>query len=212
MVQSDIVTVTVDEVPEYPLAPEYDRVHFVGTALFNIGITEKLLNEHADEAMSKLEEKVGYRVFLVDIKVKPRGIWTDVDFVMDVPYGYEEGSLPVQGLPVQLYIAAFWIIEHWKLILLAILALGFIIWLSWMVWIEKSKIYYCDQCPDFPSFQGYDQWIAHLAGVHPEKYEAAADDPWWEQLMELGKYIPWVVGGLVAIAALGTVRAFARKS
>ncbi|GAI92412.1 unnamed protein product [marine sediment metagenome] len=211
MVQSDIVTVTVEEPVEYPLAPEYDRVHFVGTALFNIGITEKRLNEHADEAMKKLEEKVGYRVFLVDIKVEPHGAWTDVDFIMDVPYGYEQ-DLPVQGLPVTLYIAAFWIIEHWKLILAGIIVLGFIIWIFWTVWIEKSKIYHCDQCPDFPAFQGYDQWLAHLAAFHPEKYEAAADDPWWEQLMELAKYIPWVVGGLVTIAALATVRALARRS
>lgn len=197
-------TITVVIPPEYPLAPEYDRVHFVGTALFNIGITEKLLNEHADKAMSKLEEKVGYRVFLVDIKVTPHGLWTDVDFIMDIPYGYET-DLPVQGLPVALYIAAAWIVEYWKWILVGTLVLAFIVWIYWTVWIEKSKIYHCDQCPDFPAFKGYDQWLAHLAAFHPEKYEAAADDPWWEQLFELGKYIPWVVGGAVAVALIGAV-------
>jgi len=188
--------------PEYPLAPEYERVHFVGTALFNIGITENLLNAHADEMMSKLEEKVGYRVFLVDIKVKPRGLNTDVDFIMDVPYGYESGSLPVQGLPVALYIAIEFIIAYWKVILLAILALGFIIWLLWTIWVEKLKIYYCDLCPDFPSFKGYKAYLAHLAEFHPDAYDAIADDPWWEQLFALGKYIPWVVGGAVTIAVL----------
>lgn len=211
MVQSDLFTVNVEEEVEYPLAPEYERVHFVGTALFNLGITESLLNEHADEAMSKLQEKVGYRVFLVDIKIKPRGLWTDVDFIMDVPYGYEDASLPVQGLPVQLYIAAFWIIANWKWIIVGILALAFIVWLYWTVWIEKTKIYYCDQCPEFPSFQGYDQYLAHLAAFHPEKYEASVDEPWWEQLFELGKYIPLIVGGLVTIAALATLRAFAPR-
>ncbi len=202
MVQSDIVTVTVDEDIEYPLAPEYERVHFVGTALFNIGITDKLLNKHADEAMNKLQEKVGYRVFLVDIRIKPHGAWTDVDFVMDVPYGYESGSLPVQGLPVQLYIAIQFIIAHWKIIVISIIALGFIIWLFWRVYVETTKIYYCDQCPEFPPFQGYNQYLAHLAAFHPEKYEASVDDPWWEKLLELGKYIPWVVGGTVAIALI----------
>lgn len=211
MVQSEVVTVYVDEVPEYPLAPEYERVHLVGTALFNLGITKKLMDDHADEMMRKLEEKVGYRVFLVDVKVTPRGLWTDVDFVMDVPYGYQS-DLPVQGLPVTLYIAAFWILAHWKLILLATLAISFVIWISWMIWIEKSKIYYCDLCPDHPSFQGYDQYLAHMAEFHPEAYEAIADDPWWEKWMELGKYVPWVIAGFVAVAALGTLRAFAPRS
>jgi len=196
MVQSDIVTVSVEG---YPLAPEYERVHFVGTALFNIGITKKLLNEQADEAMSKLQEQVGYRVFLVDIKVKPHGLWTDVDFIMDVPYGYE-GSPAVALATVVAFIVA-----HWQFIVVAILALAFIVWLYWTTWIETSKIYYCDQCPEFPAFEGYDQYLAHLAAFHPEKYEAASDEPWWEQLFELGKYIPWVVGGTVALALIRAV-------
>ena len=198
--------------PEYPLAPEYERVHFVGTALFNIGITEKLLNAHADEMMSKLEEKVGYRVFLVDIKVKPRGLNTDVDFIMDVPYGYESGSLPVQGLPVALYIAAEILLAYWKWILVGVIALAFIVWLFWTTWIEKTKIYYCDICPDHPAFQGYDQYLAHLAEFHPLAYEAVAEDPWWEQLLDLGKYVPWVVGGAIVISALGVVKALASRS
>ncbi|MBA7595669.1 hypothetical protein ES703_02634 [subsurface metagenome] len=206
MVQSDIVQVYVEEPVEYPLAPEYERVHFVGTALFNIGITESLLNAHADEALSKLQEKVGYRVFLVDIKIKPHGAWTDVDFIMDVPYGYE-------GSPaVTLAAAVAFIIANWKFIVVAILALTFIVWLYWTVWIENTKIYYCDQCPEFPSFKGYDQYVAHLAAYHPEKYEASVEEPWWEALLELGKYVPWIVGGAVAIAALATVRSFARRS
>jgi hypothetical protein len=211
MVQSDIVTVNVSEVIEYPLAPEYERVHFVGTAIFNIGITEKLLNEHADEAMSKLQEKLGYRVFLVGIKVKPHGLWTDVDFIMDVPYGYEEGGLPVQGLPVVLAAVIAFIAANWQFIIVAIVAFAFIVWVFWTTWIEKSKIYYCDQCPNFPSFQGYDQYLAHLAAYHPEKYQAASETPWWEKLLKLGKYVPWVVGGLVALSFFGTVRAFAPR-
>ena len=205
MVQSEIVTVNVEEEVEYPLAPEYERVHFVGTALFNIGITEKLLNDHANEAMSKLQEKVGYRVFLVDIKVKPHGLWTDVDFIMDVPYGYEGSE------PVTLSVVIAFIIANWKFIVVAILALAFIAWLYWTVWIERTKIYYCDQCPEFPSFKGYDQYLAHLAAFHPEKYEASVEEPWWEALVELGKYVPWVIGGLVTIAALATIRAFAPR-
>ncbi len=211
MVKSDVVQVYVEAAPEYPLAPEYERVHFVGTALFNIGITERLLNDHADEAMNKLQEKVGYRVFLVDIKVKPHGLWTDVDFIMDVPYGYEAGGLPVQGFAVTLSAAIAFIMANWKIILAAILVLGLIIWLFWTVWIEKFKIYYCDLCPDFPSFQGYDAYLVHLAAVHPDAYDAISDDPWWEHISELAKYIPWVIGGAVAIAALATVRAFAPR-
>lgn len=212
MVQSETVTVTTEEAPEYPLAPEYDRAHFVGTTLFNIGITRDLMEEHADEMMSKLEEQMGYRVFLVDIKVTPRGLWTDVDFVMDVPYGYEQDGLPVQGLPVALYIAAEIIIAYWKWIIVGTLALAFIVWIYWTTWIETTKIYYCDQCPEFPAFEGYSLYLAHLAAYHPEKYEAAADDPWWEKLIDLGKYIPWVVGGLVAVSALGVLKAFASRS
>lgn len=205
MVKSQVLSVTIEAAPEYPLAPEYERVHFVGTALFNIGITKELLDAKADEALSKLEEKIGYRVFLVDIRVTPHGLWTDVDFVMDVPYGYE-GSPAITLVAAIAFIAA-----NWQGIILAIIALAFIIWVFWTTWIEKSKIYYCDQCPTFPSFEGYDLYLAHLAAFHPVKYEAASVEPWWEKLAGWGKYIPWIVGGIVGITLLNVIASAASR-
>lgn len=205
MVKSQVLSVHIEAAPEYPLAPEYERVHFVGTALFNIGITDKLLKEHADEIVNGLQEKVGYRVFLADIKVTPHGLWTDVDFIMDVPYGYE-GSPAITLVAVIAFIAA-----NLKWIILGIIALAFIIWVFWTMWIEKVKIYYCDQCPGFPSFEGYDLYLAHLAAFHPVKYEAASEEPWWEKLIELGKYIPWIVGGLVGVAVINAIASLASR-
>ena len=201
MVKSQVLSVNVEAAPEYPLAPEYERVHFVGTALFNIGITEKNLNAQADEMMSKLQEKVGYRVFLVDIKVTQHGLWTDVDFIMDVPYGYE-GSPAVALTAVMAFIVK---ILPWIIVGLII------VWVFWTMYIDKLKLYYCDQCPGFPSFQGYQQYLAHLAEFHPKKYEAASEEPWWEKLAGLVKYVPWIIGGLVTITLINAVASAASR-
>ena len=190
MVRSDTVAVTVTEVPEYPLAPAYERVHFIGTALFNLGITEKKLKEHSDEIVARLQEETGYRVFLINIKVKHRVLWTDVDFVFDVPY--EEKS------PIDPYTVYFFL-KVLAAVLLAIAALAFIVWLFWTTWIEKVKIYYCDQHPDPRPFEGYKAYLAHLADAHPEKYEAASDKAWWEKIPEM---IPMILWGLVLWAII----------
>jgi len=189
--ESPIVALVVKT--EYPLAPAYERVHFVGTALFDIGITEKNLKAHADEMVRALEDEVGYRVFLVDIKVTNRILWTDVDFIFDVPY------IP-ESLILGMTVAAF--LGYLIKILALIVALAFIVWLFWTIWIEKVKIYYCEQCPDYPSFQGYAQFRAHYAAFHPEKYEAASEEPWWEELAEA---LPLIVKAVIVVTVVSLV-------
>ena len=184
------IGVPLEEVPEYPLAPAYERVHFIGTALFNLGITEKNLKEHADEIVARLQEEIGYRVFLIDIKVKHRVLWTDVDFAFDVPY---EAESPIDPYTVYFFLKVL------AAVLLAIAALAFIVWLFWTTWVEKLRVYYCDQHAEPLPFEGYKTYLAHLADEHPEKYEAASELAWWEKIPGM---LPWILGVLILLSLI----------
>jgi len=171
-----------------PVAAEYERVHFIGHAVWNPLIDVDELKARAEEIEDEIERKTGYRVFLVNIGIfHYPPLMTDVDFVMDVPI-----ESPIAPLAIVAIIAA----------LAALFAL--IVWLFWTTYIEKIRLYYCDQCPGTPSFEGWLNYVAHLAEKHPTKYEAIQENKaknWWEEIPEAVK---WVVAGVV-VFTVGTV-------
>jgi len=171
-----------------PVAPEYERVHFIGHAVWNPTITPESMAARAEDIETALEQKTGYRVFVVDILVHHYPpLMTDVDFVLDVPV--ESPIAPLLLVAIIVALAAL---------------LAFIIWLFWTTYVEKVKIYICEQCPDYPQFDGWLDYVAHLAEKHPKKYEAIQENKaknWWE---EIPSAVKWVVGGVV-VATVGSI-------
>ena len=77
------------------------------------------------------------------------------------------------------------ILKAIALVILAIAVLGIVILLFVTIWNEKFKIYVCEQCPDYPSFEGHERYLLHLKAEHPEKYEAAQEaglTAWFERI------------------------------
>ena len=140
----------------------------------------------------QIEEEIGYRVFLRDIKTKGmQPLWLDVDFILDLP-----SESPVAG----------WIIA---LILMLLSALGIIgvllIW--WTVWHEESEVFVCDQCPEddgYRTFQGRADYDAHLKLEHPEKWtyieEQREDAYWWLKLLDIMPTLILALLGLTLIS------------
>lgn len=171
-----------------PLAEEYERVHFIGHAVWNPTLTREDLLPRAEEIEEKIEQSTGYRVFLVNIAiVHYPPLMTDVDFVMDVPV-----ESPIAPLAIVAIIVA----------LAALLV--FIVWLFWTTYIEKVRLYYCDQETPPSVFEGWLQYVAHLKEKHPAKYQAIEENRaknWWEEIPEAVK---WIVGGVV-VFTVGTI-------
>jgi len=184
-------------VPKIEVAPEYERVHFIGHAVWNPTITKEKVMDYAAQIEADVEQKTGYAAFLVDIRIQHYPPFTtDVDIIIDVPTTKSLG--PIDPLTLIAIIA----------ICAAILA--WIIWLFWTSYIEKVKLYYCDQCPGTPSFEGWLNYVAHLKEKHPTKYEAIQESGsknWWEGIPET---IKWVVGGVVIVSVVGLVAALAK--
>lgn len=178
-----------------PVAAEYERVHFIGHAVWNPTITPDSMAERAKEIETGIEEKTGYRVFIVTISVTHYPpLMTDVDFVMDVPV--ESPIAPLLLVAIIVALAAL---------------LAFIVWLFWTTWVEKIRKYYCDQETPPTEFEGWLQYVAHLAEKHPKKYQAIQESKsknWWE---EIPSTIKWVVGGVVAVTVGGIVVALLRR-
>jgi len=166
-----------------PLAENYERVHYVGHALFNPNLTKENLMGVAHEIEKQIFLETGYRAFVRDIRVKHYAdLYSDVDFVIDSPTESPIAPAVIIG-----------ILKAIALVIAALAVLGVVIWLFWTVYIEKEKVYVCEQCPDFPSFSGWDQYVAHLKAAHPEKYEAVeksgADDWFTKPIMAAGGVI-----------------------
>ena len=178
-----------------PLAAEYERVHFIGHAVWNPLIDVDELKARAKEIETEIEQRTGHKVFLVNIGIfHYPPLMTDVDFVMDCPV-----ESPIAPLAIIAIIAA----------LAALFAL--IVWLFWTTYIEKVKLYYCDQCPGTPSFEGWLNYVAHLAEKHPTKYAAIQENKaknWWE---EIPSTVKWVVGGVVAVSVTSVAVALIRR-
>jgi hypothetical protein len=182
-------TITVKKVE---VAAEYERVHFIGHAVWNPSLTKEQLLEQASALETAIEQRTGYAAFLVDIQIKHfPPLMTDVDFILDVPTERKLG--PIEPLTLIAIIA----------VIAAIFAI--IIWLFWTTWIEKLKLYVCDQCPDYPRFEGWLNYVAHLAEKHPTKYKAIQESKtkdWWA---EIPSTIKWIVGGVVVATVGGIV-------
>ena len=174
-----------------PIAPKYERVHFVAHCRFGYVDLGALRNELLKQ-MWQIEEEIGYRVFLRDIKTKGmQPLWLDVDFILDLP-----SESPVAG----------WIIA---LIIMLLSALGIIgvllIW--WTIWHEESEIFVCDQCPEddgYRTFKGRADYDAHLKLEHPEKWtyiEEQRDDAyWWLKLLDIMPTMILALLGLTLIS------------
>lgn len=151
------------------LAEEYERVHYIHHYVRNEKLTRDNLLPYAGELTDQLFLETGYIAFVHDIRVKHHALTTDVDFIIDCP--------AVSPVAPAVIIAA---LKAIALVIAAIAILGIVILLFVTVWSERYKEYICDQCPDFPVFKGWSQYSAHLAGIHPEKYEAVKDErDWW---------------------------------
>jgi len=178
-----------------PVAEEYERVHFIGHALWNPTLTAEQLKAQAESIQADLQSKSGYRVFLVDIAIQQHPPFTtDVDFILDVPV-----ASPIGPLAIVAIIAALAVI------------LAFIVWLFWTTYVEKVKEYYCDQETPPTRFDGWLAYVAHLAEFHPTKYNAIQESKtknWWE---EIPSTIKWIVGGVVGVTALTVVIALLPK-
>jgi len=184
-----------------PLAAEYERTHFVGHAAWNPSLTVKQLMDYAETLESQIEARTGYRAFLVDIRIMQYApVMTDVDFIIDVPVTPTLGFKKARFSPID------------PLTLVAILAVcaavyAWIIWLFWTTYVEKVKLYYCDQESPPSEYTGWEQYVAHLAEKHPTKYKAVQDAEaknWWTEIPTMVK---WIVGGAIAVSAILLVTA-----
>jgi len=190
-------------VKKVEIAPEYERAHFIGHALYNPGLTKEQLLTYAAALETDIEGKTGYKAFVVDINIKQYPpLMTDVDIIIDVPttksFGAKRFS-PIDPLTLIAIIA----------ICAAIFA--FIVWLFWTTYLEKEKAYYCDQETPPSGPYNWAQYMAHLADKHPTKYEAAKDagaKDWWT---EIPSTVKWVIGGLVSIAGIALVVELVRR-
>lgn len=197
-------------VPLIQVAEQYERTHFVAHAIYAPGVTRDSLMAHATQIENDIENKVGYKAPVHDIQIKHfPPFMTDVDFIIDVPVvptmGYRRGKFsPIAPLVLVAILAV-----------LAVIALGLII-LFWTVASEtilgKVWPYYCDQESPPSQYQGFEQYLAHLAEKHPTKYKAIQDaesNNWWQQL---SKTVQWVIGGGIAIALIGLIAAATRRT
>jgi len=169
-----------------PLAELYERVHFIGHAQYDPSISEYGMKEKAEEIQADLQSRTKYAVLLKDIKVTHYPPYTtDVDFILDVPV-----ESPIAPLAIVAIIVALGVI------------LAFIVWLFWTTWVEKEKKYYCDQETPPSEFDGWLQYVAHLAARHPTKYNAVKESetrPWWEAIPKAAQ---WITYGIIAAGAL----------
>ena len=179
MGKSKEVTLTVES-PEYPLAPKYERIHFVAHCRFSF-VDEPKLEQQVINSIPQMEAQIGYKVFYKGMRIKGvEPLWTDIDFILDVPT-----ESPIAPAILALIIA-----------ILGALGIVVVIFMWWTVWHEESELFYCDQCPyttpegeqAFKSFKGRADYDAHLKIVHPEKWlyidEQRDDAYWWKSLWE----------------------------
>lgn len=171
------------------LAPSYERTHFIGHALWAPKLTRDQLLPYATDIEKRIEAETGFSAFVRDIQIRHFPPFkTDIDFVIDVPIASPIAPLVIAGIIA---------------ICVAVVVVAVFLW--WTVWVEKSKLYYCEQCPDTPSFQGWDIYMGHLKDVHPEKYEGAKEagaKPWWG-LFGAGAGIGIGIVLILAVMAMG---------
>ena len=188
MVRSKTLTVKL----QYPLAPKYERVHFVAHCYFGYVDVEALKKEVEQTVISQIEDETRYRCSLVNIKTKGLApLWLDVDFTFDLP-----ATSPI----------ATWVIV---LIIALLSALGIIgvLFIWWTIWHEESEIFVCDQCPEddgYRTFKGRADYDAHLKLEHPEKWtyieEQREDAYWWLKLLDIMPTLILALLGLTLIS------------
>ena len=199
-------------VPLIKVAKEYERVHFIGHALYKPDVTKEMLMPYAGRIREEIEAKTGYQTFLVDIAVKQwPPIMTDVDFIFDVPvvtsFSRTRVELKEKFSPIDPVTATI-------IIGIIVAAILFLVFMFWTYWSEKHKIYYCDQESPPSQFTGWKEYIAHLAEKHPKKYEAIKEseaNDWWTAIAKLPEMVKWAVGGLVVVTAVSLVASLIPK-
>lgn len=186
-------------VTRIPVAKEYERVHFIGHALYKPGITKEALMPYAGQIQDRVMEETGYKVWLRDVAVKHYPPFlTDVDFIFDVPVVSTSSIGRKKFSPIDPVTALI-------IIIALVVALYFIVFMFWTLYTEKYKIYYCDQESPPAEFTGWDAYLAHLAEKHPKKYDAivkAKATDWWVAIPEALKYIAVAA---VAVTAVGLI-------
>lgn len=179
-----------------PLAKDYERVHFVHHYVKNDKVTRDILLPIAGQIVDKVCEDTGFLAFAVDIQVHQYAFTTDVDFILDCPT--QSPIAPVIILAILKAIA---------IILALIAVLGILILIFVTIWTEKYQLYICEQHePDakgeYPMFQGWLNYVAHLKAEHPTKYQAVQENQasnWWEGLANKAVLIAIILGGALIL-------------
>ena len=178
-------TLTIQSVQR---ADAYEVVHFIGHTLFNPDLKASDLKVYAGKIEDEIAEKTGYAAFVRGIKIKHYPpFMTDVDFIIDSP-----ATSPIAGATIILIITA---IKTALPVILALLGLAVVAFLWWDSWVEKSKIYICEQDPTPLRFEGYASYLGHLRDMHPVKYQGildASSSNWWEKAIR-------GIGGLLGL-------------
>jgi len=177
-----------------PIAEEYQRVHFVAHCYFHYPDIEALEKE-IKARISEIEEVAGYRCFYV--RTETRGlepIWTDIDFIWDLP-ATEEIESPPLTVAVKVILAV-----------LAILGILVVALIFWTIYVEEVMIFYCDQHDPPMRFFGRADYDAHLKLEHPEKWEYIEEQReeafWWLKLIE---WLPMVMGMLLLMTIIAYI-------
>lgn len=168
---------------------EFLVTHFVAHCTYSptISKADPRLIQKMYEVEAQFEEEYKMDIEFVDIEIKqyPLINRTDIDFIFKIP-----GSGPIPLIALALI----------AIIVIAVTAIVVIAFLWWTTWIEKEKVYLCEQDDPIIEIHGWAAYKAHLEKAHPEKYgdiEAGIDN-WWE-FVEWMKYIPLLIVAAIAI-------------
>jgi len=189
MVKSSTLTFTAKT---RPVAPKYERVHFVAHCTFQFVDVAKL-EEEFKAKIPEIEEEVGYKVYYRGVKVKGiEPLWLDVDFILDLP---AESPIAI--------VTALFILG----VLAGVLAILAIAYIWWTVYHVESEIFICDQ--DETTHKGRANYDAHLQAEHPEKWEyikeQREDAYWWMKIIPIIEWIPTLIPLILLIALIGLI-------
>jgi len=193
MVGSDERTLTLTLVKR---ASSYEVVHYIGHAGYNPNLKASDLIAHKARIEEEIAKQTGFAAFVRNINIRHYAPFlTDVDFVIDSPSESPIAPVVIGGVIAALKIALP--------VILALIGLAIVIFLWWTSWVEKEKVYICEQDDPPTRWDGWLAYVGHLKEAHPTKYAGvleAQSHNWWEQITGV---VPWIVGGAIVLAVLG---------
>lgn len=225
MVQSDIVTVLVEGTSEKVAEVDVDFIRLP------LSTEDELKNGVVDVCNDAFASQGETRLTAMNPRLSQIN-WSCWRGTVDV-IGYEEPQGYTQRPPVQgffLLSSAFWLAV---IIWIAGAVIGYLIgkWILYRVQVRPLELAlqevvndidgiiakkHADLAAGYISQEVADELDAMLEETR-DKAEDAGDDPQYdwvdylEKISELGKYIPWIIGGAVALAVIGAVKSFAPR-